>query len=157
MTCRAPVYTPFVRRWAKPRDSLLAGDRPACGKPPFDPFLTASLLWTTHMCPVAALHNLLHGAEVKPQGGGPGATLRGEDWHEYVAGLRLRIAARRIQLPAEPGHALEVIRHDFDQWTYNTRLSRNHGDEKSFPVPPASSVGTLSGCRLGEAGIQCGR
>ena len=30
--------------------------------------------------------------------------------------------------------------------------------QKVFPAPPpASSVGTLSGCRLGEAGIQRGR
>jgi hypothetical protein len=30
--------------------------------------------------------------------------------------------------------------------------------QNSFPAPPpASSVGTLSGCRLGEAGIQGGR
>jgi len=71
------------------------------------------------MCPVAAIHSLLHGAEVKAQGGGPGTTLRGDDWHEYVAGLRLRIASRRMQLPAEPGHALEVVRHDFDQWAYS--------------------------------------
>ena len=28
--------------------------------------------------------------------------------------------------------------------------------KNNFPVPPASSVGTLSGCRLGEAGVQCG-
>jgi len=127
MTSRAPVYTPFVRRWTTPRRPLLAGERQPCGKPPFDPFLTASLLWTTHMCPVAALHDLLHGAAVRPQGGGPGATLGGEDWHEYIARLRLRIASRRVQLPGESGHALEVIRHDFDQWCYDKRIPDAEG------------------------------
>jgi hypothetical protein len=28
----------------------------------------------------------------------------------------LKVASRRLQLPADPAHALEVIRHDFDEW-----------------------------------------
>jgi hypothetical protein len=123
MTCRAPGYPgPFVKRWTTPRRDLLAGERQACGKPPFDPFLTASAIWTTHMCPVAAIHDLLHGADVKPRGNGPGATLGGNEWHDYIGGLRLRIASEQFSLPTEPGHALEVIRHDLDEWAYRRHV-----------------------------------
>ncbi|MEX2218833.1 MAG: hypothetical protein WD749_08740 [Phycisphaerales bacterium] len=117
MTYRLPQYAPFVNRWRRPAKALLAGERHACGKPPFDPFLTASLLWTSHLCPVAAIHELLHGISLQPRlGSSFRARLRGEHWHEYIAGLRLRIAAERLQLPGDRDHAIEVIRHDFDQW-----------------------------------------
>ncbi len=120
MTARPAQYLPFVSRWRRPSDELLAGERQPCGRPPFDPFLTASLLWTTHLCPVAAIHDLLHGLSLKPRlrGGRSGFQAQdwGERWHEYIARVRLRIASRRLRLPADPGHALEVVRHDFDDW-----------------------------------------
>ncbi len=122
MTVRAPTYGPFVRRWQRPSQQLLAGDRLPSGRPPFDPFLTASLIWTTHLCPVAAIHDLLHGQPLQPREPfGVRSLLRGEHWHDYIARLRLRIASRRVSLPADVGHALEVVRHDFDDWVYQKR------------------------------------
>ncbi len=117
MTARPVQYAQFVTRWRRPSRELLAGERTPCGRPPFDPFLTASLLWSTHLCPVAAIHDLLHGQSLEPRGPlGLGSVFRGEDWHSYIARLRLMVASGRLQLPADPGHAFEVVRHDFDEW-----------------------------------------
>jgi hypothetical protein len=69
------------------------------------------------LCPVAAIHDLLYGCELRPRAlAGPWSRLGGQQWHEYIARLRVRIAGNRIVLPSEQGHALEVIRQDFNEW-----------------------------------------
>jgi hypothetical protein len=121
MLCRSLNY-PFVSRWRRPSSQLLAGERTIGGYPPFDPFLTASMLWETHLCPVAAIHELLHGRSVHPGGGShrrPIQTMSGEAWHRYIGSLRLRIASQQPPfqtLPSDVTHALAVIHHDFEEW-----------------------------------------
>ena len=125
MPCR-PINYPFVHRWRTPPQKILAGERTPGGRPPFDPFLDATMLWQAHLCPIAALHDLLHGEEVKLgrgfHRGRPRLLLSGQDWHQYIANLRLKIASRRLVLPDDIGHALEVIRHDFEEWAREKQI-----------------------------------
>jgi hypothetical protein len=117
MSCRSLNY-PFVSQWRRPSPELLAGERTIGGKPPFDPFLTASMIWETHVCPVAAIHELLHGKPLRPGGRTYSRTYGqyGESWHSYIGHLRLSIASRHLRLPNDIAHALAIIRHDFDLW-----------------------------------------
>lgn len=120
MTCR-PLNYPFpVQRWRRPSPELLAGERSIGGPPPFNPFLTATMLWEAHLCPVAAIHELLHGLSIRlGDRSHPGRSpyfLSGEAWHRYIARLRLRIASGQLPLPGDVGHALAIIRHDFEEW-----------------------------------------
>lgn len=121
MLCR-PLSYPFVQRWRRPSQELLAGERSIGGYVPFDPFLDASTLWETHLCPVAATHELLHGRSVHPGGGSrrySTQTISGEAWHSYIARLRLRIASRQPPfqtLPRDVTHALSIVRQDFEEW-----------------------------------------
>ena len=131
MSCRTLNY-PFVRQWRRPSPELLTGERTVGGRPPFDPFLTASIIWETHLCPVAAIHEFLHGRPVRPgtrtRLGRFGQDPFGEHWHNYLGHLRLSIASRHLRLPADVAHALEVIRHDFDLWA-DRNISRTNSEE----------------------------
>lgn len=126
MSCR-PLNYPFpIQRWRQPSPEVLAGQRTTGGRPNFDPFLTATMLWQAHMCPVTAIHNLLHGQEVRPRVRSPHRRprrfLSGKDWHRYIAHLRLKISSKRLDLPDDLGHALQVIKHDFEEWARNKQI-----------------------------------
>ena len=121
MVCR-PVQYPALHRWRMPSNAVLQGERRPGGRPPFDPFLTASMIWTAHVCPVAALHELLHGRPLRP-GGQIWARrqprgITGTEWHQYISRLRLKVAAERLSIPSDAAHALAVIRHDFENWAH---------------------------------------
>lgn len=141
MSCR-PLNYPFpVQRWQPPSQEVLAGERAGGGRPRFNPFLTATMLWQAHLCPVAALHHLLHGQEVRPHiqshSGRPRQFLSGEAWHRYIAQLRLKISSRRLSLPDDISHALQVIQHDFEEWTREEQVpDANRGEIWSDNVEP---------------------
>jgi len=79
------------------------------------------MIWQTHLCPVAAIHDLLHGTEIRLGGRslrGFSSRPTGERWHSYVAQLRLKISSQHLKLPKDTDHALQVIREDFERWVW---------------------------------------
>ena len=83
---------------------------------------------------------------------GPGLNGKGTVTSAIVVAVAQHDLAARLQLGShrdfgssldKPWPLVPVFRVTF--------LMKNN-----FPVPPASSVGSMSGCRLSESGIQCG-
>lgn len=80
-------------QWKRPRRDVLREEKYKRGEPPFYPFPTVSNVVRAAFCPLAILHDLLHGSSGFVEGGRRGGT--GELFHKFIAHLKTLIAMGR--------------------------------------------------------------
>lgn len=87
-----------LSRWSFPRDKVLRGEVFPSGNPRFAPFPTVTNLLNAIFCPVAILHDLLHGRDYALIGEVGKANYeikeikrRGELFHKFIAYLKLSL------------------------------------------------------------------
>jgi len=89
-----------LSRWSFPRDDILQGEVFPSGNPRFAPFPTVTDLLIADFCPVAALHNLLHGRDYALIGEASyEGKRRGDLFHKFIAHLKLSLIKGKIKLP----------------------------------------------------------
>lgn len=82
-------------RWRRPDYSTLIENVYKIGTPDFDPFPTVTDVMNAAHCPVAAVHNILHGRDNALIEGTGGEIGMGKLFHEFIAHLKSEIAAGR--------------------------------------------------------------
>lgn len=91
-----------LSRWSFPRDKVLHGEVFPSGNPRFAPFPTVTNLLNAIFCPVAILHDLLHGRDYALIGEAGRAYYelkrRGELFHNFIAYLKLSLTRGTLKL-----------------------------------------------------------
>ena len=89
-----------LSRRSFPRDAVLRGKEFPSGNPRFAPFPTVTDLLIADFCPVAVLHNLLHGRDYALIGQAPyEMKRRGNLFHKFIAHLKSSLIKGKIKLP----------------------------------------------------------
>lgn len=127
-----------LERWRMPTGAALRGEIYASGRPPFAPYPSVTNLLNAYLCPVAVIHDLLHGDS--------GALLGpydkrergwGELFNRYVSYLKHRVGLGELVLP-NVGRVREgVLRNDFFEFAraghYNENESRGFWERIGSP------------------------
>jgi len=79
-----------LRSWGYPDRAILDGNAFPSGKPPFAPFPSVTDVLNAALCPVAALHDLMHGDDTALLGDYPSRG-RGDLFHQFVSTLKLSL------------------------------------------------------------------
>src|SRR5437879_6989592 len=79
-----------LRSWGYPDRAILDGNVFPSGKPPFAPFPSVTDVLNAALCPVAALHDLMHGDDTALLGDYP-TRGRGDLFHQFVSVLKLSL------------------------------------------------------------------
>lgn len=94
------VYTRAIpARWRRPEQDVLKEDRYKYSRPPFDPFPNVTNVVNARMCPVAALHDMLHGyGDATIPGGKYGL---GMLFQRFISHLKLSAARGDVPSPSD--------------------------------------------------------
>ncbi|PIX27612.1 MAG: hypothetical protein COZ67_01295 [Chloroflexi bacterium CG_4_8_14_3_um_filter_45_15] len=88
-----------LSRWSFPRDDILQGEVFPSGNPRFAPFPTVTDLLIADFCPVALLHDLLHGRNHALLGEAHyEIERRGDLFHKFIARLKLSLIKGELRL-----------------------------------------------------------
>lgn len=88
-----------LSRWSFPRDEVLHGEVFPSGNPRFAPFPTVTNLLNAVFCPVAILHDLLHGRDYALLGEADyEIKKRGELFHKFIVHLKLSLMNSTLRL-----------------------------------------------------------
>jgi len=96
--------------WRRPESVVLHEERYKYSRPPFDPFPTVTNIVNASKCPVAILHDILHGVEDV-------TVLRGEYglgnlYHRFIAHLKLCAARNDIPSRSDIRYRFEMFARD---------------------------------------------
>jgi hypothetical protein len=108
--------------WRRPESDVLLEERYKYSRPPFDPFPTVTNVINASKCPVAILHDILHGVEdVTISLGEYGL---GDLYQRFIAYLKLCAARNDIPSPSDIRYRFEMFARDeevkarTDCWRY---------------------------------------
>ena len=103
--------------WRRPQSDVLLEERYKYSRPPFDPFPTVTNMVNASKCPVAILHDILHGVD--------DATIPyekyglGELYHRFIAHLKLSAARKDIPSQSDIRYRFEMFARDEKEGTKN--------------------------------------
>ena len=119
-----------LSRWSKLRTNVLYGEVFPSGNPGFGPFPTVTNLLNAEFCPVAILHNLLHGRDYALLGGPDYYEIkkRGALFDGFIAHLKKSLMKGELKLsgyniPAQEGKIKEELFHPFAERYYRFRFN----------------------------------
>lgn len=112
-----------LTQWRFPHDDVLRGEVVDSGRPPFAPFPTVETVVHGALCPVAVLHDLLHGIDYA-------LTLRFFEEREqdlmqnFIVRIKSQLRTQAVTLPDSGPAQLEFLRTDFLEYSnrYGFRL-----------------------------------
>ncbi len=105
-----------LSRWSFPRDDVLQGEVFPSGNPRFAPFPTITDLLIADFCPVALLHNLLHGRDYALLGGSDyDIKRRGDLFHKFTSHLKLSLIKGEFSLS---GYDIPTHETEISSWFY---------------------------------------
>jgi len=122
------VERELLGRWRHPRfkrsdDRSIISTFPS-GRPPFASFPTVTHLLNANLCPVAILHDLIHGVEdALLTGRHYPLKKRGELFHKFIAYLKLSLKNGSFELRDDIPSQLRVIRSRFNHFSQNPDFS----------------------------------
>lgn len=101
--------------WRRPDNDVLLENRYKYSRPPFDPFPTVTNIVNASKCPVAILHDILHGVEDATIPGGQYGL--GILYQRFIAHLKLCAARNDIPSPSDIRYRFEMFARDEKQRT----------------------------------------
>lgn len=128
------VERELLGRWKHPRfkkscDGSIIPTFPS-GRPPFAPLPTVTHLLNANLCPVAILHDLIHGVEdALLTGRHYPLKERGELFHKFIAYLKLSLKNGSFELRGDISSQLRVIRSRFNQFSLNQGFSEDASND----------------------------
>lgn len=105
----------ILPRWRYPSRRVLEGSVFPSGRPPFGPFPKVTTVLNACLCPVALVHDLLHGSD-NALISSPEAKKRGNLFHRFIAYLKIGIKEGRIELRGDISRQLYMIQHEFREF-----------------------------------------
>jgi hypothetical protein len=133
-----------VARWNRPRSDILLEHNWRSGQPPFDPFPTITNVVNAALCPVAILHDILHGDEYAAisQDESFGA---GNLFQDFIASLKPAIADGSCQNDSS------TMRYAFDDFARSTPDAQRQACWRYYMEPWCSrKIEELAGVRPNE-------
>ena len=96
--------------WRRPEREVLHENRYKYSRPPFDPFPTVTNIVNASKCPVAILHDILHGVDDATILGGEYGL--GNLYQRFIAYLKLSVARNDIPPPSDIRYRFEMFAKD---------------------------------------------
>ncbi len=101
--------------WRRPEHEVLLENRYKYSRPPFDPFPTVTNVVNASKCPVAILHDILHGVDDITIL--PGEYGLGNLFYRFIAHLKLSAARGDILSPSDIRYRFEMFARDENEKT----------------------------------------
>jgi len=117
-----------LSRWRYPISRVLEGRVFPLGRPPFAPFPSVSNMINAYLCPVALVHDLIHGMNNALSVQYP-MSRRGNHFHDFISEIKILISSGTINVGVDSNSLLRNIQSRFTEFSRSRRFQLGESTE----------------------------